>query len=483
LLLVAASIVSLWVIWGRTPPPTAVTIAVLPFTNLSGDAGWDYLGDGLAEELIAAIGQIDPEHLAVVARTSTLAYRGTAKSAAEIGHELGADYLIESSLRAENRHLRITSKLIHAGDQVQVWSESFDREPGSVLELQRELSSAIATRIHVRLSPERLNALARRQTRNPDAYDLYLRGLAFARRRTPETNRRAVDYFTQATAQDPDYTLAWVAIANAYAGSELNGDAPPDEVLPRTKNALAQAVRADPVLPETQHAVGYVSWCCEWDWAAAETSLRRALEGNPRLALAHLHLGHALSQMGRHQEARQAVDRARALDPLEPLMHALSSQVTFQARDYDAALDHARQALALDREFWIGYMMRAQAHEQRGESDLALAALADGARFSGNNSKTLSLRGYVLAQAGRQTEARDVLAALEAASRARYVPPYAFALIHAGLGDHAKALDWLERAYEARDAHLIFLTADAKWDPLRKNPRFEALLERAGFRR
>jgi TolB-like protein/DNA-binding winged helix-turn-helix (wHTH) protein/Tfp pilus assembly protein PilF len=481
--IVTSSIAALWIAWGSMQPPNAVTVAVLPFANLSGDADWDYLGDGLAEEMIAAIGQVDPEHLAVVARTSTLAYRATAKSAAEIGRELGADYLLESSLRAENRRLRITAKLIRARDQVQVWSESFDREPGSVLGLQQELSLAIATQIQVRLSPERLGALARRQTQNPDAYDLYLRGLAFARRRTPEMTRQAIDYFTQATAQDPDYALAWAAIANAYAGSELNGDAPPHEVLPRAKEALAHAVRADPQLSETQYAVGYLSWCCVWDWPAAETSLRRALDGNPRLALAQLHLGHALSQMGRHQEARQAIERARTLDPVDPLVHALSSQVAFQARDYPAALDHARQALSLDREFWIGYMMRAQAHEQLGESDLALDALADGARFSGDNSKTLSVRGYVLAKAGRQKEAMDVLATLEALSRTRYVPPYAFALLHAGLGDHAEALDWLERAYEARDVHLIFLTADAKWDPLRRNPRFEALLERAGFRR
>ena len=212
-------------------------------------------------------------------------------------------------------------------------------------------------------------------------------GLVFAGRRTPETTRRAIDYFSQATAQDPDYALAWVAIATAYAGSELNGDAPPREVLPRAQEAVAHAVRADPNLSETQYAAGYVSWCCEWDWAAAETWLRRALDLNPRLALAHLHLGHALSQMGRHDEARQAIDRARALDPLEPLVHALSSQVTFQARDYEAALTHAQQALALDRQFWIGYMMRAQAHEQRGELDLALDALGDGARFSGQQQQ------------------------------------------------------------------------------------------------
>ncbi len=471
----------LWIAWGRIQIPTAVTIAVLPFANLSGDPEQNYLADGLADETVASLGQVDPEHLAVVARTATLAYKGSTKSAADIGRELGADYLVESSLRAENGRLRITSKLIRGRDQVQVWSESFDREPVSILGLQQELSTAIAEQIRLRLSADRLDALSRRQTRDPEAYDLYLRGLTLANRRTPATTRRAIDYYTQATALDPDYGLAWAGIASAYGASELNGDAPPDLVLPRAKEAAAQAMRVDPELSEAQSALGYIKWCCDWDWPAAETGLRRALELNPRFAMAHLHLGHALSQMGRQSEAEPLMRRARELDPLEPITHALSAQVAFQGRNFAAALEHAQQAIVLDPEFWIGYMMRGQAHEQRGETDLALEALGSAGRFSANNSKTLSLRGYVLAKAGRASEARDVLATLDGVSKTRYVPPYAFALIHAGLGERDVALAWLERAYQGRDVHLIFLTVDPKWDPFRRDPRFETLLERAGF--
>ena len=304
----------------------------------------------------------------------------------------------------------------------------------------------------------------------------------FAGRRTPETTRRAIDYFSRATAQDPDYALASVAIANAYAGSGLNGDAAPREVLPRAQEAVAHALRADPNLSETQHAAG------SWPGVVDDGVLRRrgcvahwiSIRGSrSRICIS----GMSLSQMGRHDEARQAVDRARALDPLEPLVHALSSQVAFQARDYEAALTHAQQTLALDRQFWIGYMMLAQAHEQRGEVDLALDALGDGARFSENNSKTLSLRGYVLAKAGRRQRCPrhddraggrfqdQVCAALRLCVDTR------------GVGRSRTSFEWLERAYEARDVHLIFLTADAKWDPFRRDQRFEALLERAGFRR
>ena len=173
--------------------------------------------------------------------------------------------------------------------------------------------------------------------------------------------------------------------------------------------------------------------------------------------------------------------RARELDPLDVLSHALSSQVAFQGRDGIAAVRHARQAIVLDPTFWIGHMMLGQAHAYDGQTDLALEALADAMRLSGGNSKPTSLRGYLLARTGRVAEAREILRLLEARSKERYVPPYAFALVHAGLGDAASAFAWLDKAYADRDAHLMYLTVDAKWDPYRADPRFQALIARCGF--
>jgi Flp pilus assembly protein TadD len=173
--------------------------------------------------------------------------------------------------------------------------------------------------------------------------------------------------------------------------------------------------------------------------------------------------------------------RARELDPLHPMIHALSSQVAVQAGDYPAALEHARQAIKLDPEFWIGHVMKGQALIHLGQTDSAIEALTMAARFSNNNSKAMSMRGYLLATTGRQSEARELLGALEAASHTRYVPPYALALVTAGLGDKDATFDWLERAYHARDVHLIFLTVDPKWNSLRADPRFQALLSKCGF--
>jgi tetratricopeptide (TPR) repeat protein len=173
--------------------------------------------------------------------------------------------------------------------------------------------------------------------------------------------------------------------------------------------------------------------------------------------------------------------REREVDPLSPLAYALSSQVAYQARDWSSALELASRAIALNGELWIGHQMSGQAHEGLGHADLALHALASAARFSAGNSKALSLTGYILARAGRTAEARDVLVTLEEASRQRYVPPYALALVHAGLGDTDAVFDWLDRAYRAHDVHLMYLPVDAKWEPYRSDPRYGALVARCGF--
>jgi TolB-like protein/DNA-binding winged helix-turn-helix (wHTH) protein/Flp pilus assembly protein TadD len=459
-----------------------VTLAVLPFENLTGDAELRYLADGLTDEAIASLGQMNPERVAVIGRQSMMVYRGNAaKSLAEIGRELGADYLLESSLRAEGRRFRITTKLIRARDQVQVWSQSYDREPTSMLSLQSELSAAIAEQIRLRLSPERLDALARRQTRNPDAYDLFLRGRNFANQRTAATTRKAIEYFDRATALDPDYALAWAGLAEVYGASPINGDAPPLDVWPHAHQAAAQALRSGPERAEAQFATAYVNWMLDWDWSAAESEFRRATILDASHALAHMMLGHLLSQTGRHDLGRSSMRRARELDPLNPMSHVLSSQLEFQARNYQAALDHARRAIALDPEFWIGHMMRGQALERMHLPEPAIEALLKAGRFSAQNSKTVSLRGFVLARAGRGDEAREVLNTLLTAARERYVPPYAEALVHAGLGDREAVFESLDRAYAARDVHLIFLPVDPKWDEYRQDPRFVALLARCGF--
>jgi Flp pilus assembly protein TadD len=377
--------------------------------------------------------------------------------------------------------VRVTATLIRVRDQEHVWSQSYEREPTSLLGLQQELSTAIADQIRVRLSPAHVHGSRSRQTQNANAFDAYLRGRYLESRRTPATNARAIEEYRRAIVLDPNYALAWASLGFTYASSVVNSDARPLEMAPLARDAAAHAVRANPNLAETQLIVGYVNWLLDWDWTAAETALRLAIQCDPSNAPAYRTLGHALSQSGRQSEAAAAMRRARELEPLEPISYALSAQVAFQARDYPAAVELARRAVLTDSEFWIGYVQLGQAYERTGDTDLALVALTDAARFSGGNSKAVSLKGYLLAKSGRANETREVLRRLEADARERYVPAYAMALVHAGFGDRDPVFEWLEKAYAARDVHLIYLPVDPKWDPYRADPRFKALVARCGF--
>jgi TolB-like protein/DNA-binding winged helix-turn-helix (wHTH) protein/Flp pilus assembly protein TadD len=463
---------------GRSTP---VIIAVLPFENISREPDSEYLAAGLAEDTIGSLGRIDPGHISVIGRTTMQAYRGTGKSLAAVGRELGVDYLVESSLRVEGDSVRIRSRLIRVVDQVQIWSESFDKTRGNVLDVQQELSQLIAEQVRANLSPTRRSQAAQSQTANAEAYDQFLRGRAFLYQRNPDAMRRALAAFQRATSLDPEYAMAWAGLAMAHTALTINSDADPRTGRPIAVAAASRAVHADAGLPEAHTALGQVNWLLEWNWVAAEGEFRRAVALDPNSSLTHQSLGHMLSQAGRPKEADPAMRRAREIDPFNPFPHAMSSQVAFQGRNPRAAHALAVRAIELSPGLWIGHQMLGQALEQLGQPDAALEAMAAAIRLSGQNSKPVSLRGYVLARAGRTEEARAVLASLSAAARDRYVPPYAMALVHAGLGDADETFVWLERAYEARDVHLIYLPVDPKWDPLRGDARFVALLARCGF--
>ena len=465
----------------QSDPPARAVLAVLPFENLSADPGRDYLVDGLTEETIAALGQVDPGHLSVIGRTSVMPYKSSKSPVVDISRELQVGYVLEGSLRAEGGRLRIMANLIRVRGQVQVWSWSFDSEPRSVLEFQRELSGVIAQQIRLQLAPARLAALANRQTQNAAAYDMYLRGRHFWHRLTPATTRDALDLYGRATEIDPRYALAWSGIADAHSASPINGDAPPLTALPRARDAVAQALLVQPELSEVQASLGFLKFWLDWDWPAAERAFRRAIDLDPNYALPQRMLGLLYSHLGRPQDALPAMRRARELDPLLAVHHGLSAQVAFAARDYALAAQFARQALVVDPDFWIGHLQFAQACVELHEPDPAERALAAAERSSGGNSKVVSLRGYLYAQQGRTVDATGVLGALMSTSRERYVPPYAIALVYAGLREADRALEWLGRAVDVRDVHLTFLPIDPKWDAYRTDPRFDAILARCGF--
>ena len=467
---------------GAVPKGQLVNVAVLPVVSFDPDPDRQYLADGMTEEVIAAIGQADPERLRVIGRTSMMAYKGTTKPLSEIGAALGAEFLVESSMRSDRSAYRITSRLIRASDQVQLWCESFDNDWGSsVLELQKQLSLAIAKHVSLHLSSERLSAIGTRHPKNHNAYDLYLRGRFLWHRLSGETTRGAIEHYRRAVSLDKDYGLAWAGLAIAFAASPITGDVPAMQVWPAARHAAAEALRSAPDLAESHTAHATVQFWLEWNLPAAAEAFRHALRLDSSDPLAHRTLGIVLAYLGRGQEAQASAEKACQLDPLNAAHFALASQVAFFGRDYRSSLDFAKQAVALDQEFWVGYLQLAQAAERLGEVDVALGALNKAAVFSAENSKVLALRGYLLAQCGRESEAGEILKLLHAKSLRGFVPPYAEALVHAGLNHSEPAIACLHRAFDLHDVHLNFLMVDSKWDSLREDPRVQALIARCGF--
>jgi TolB-like protein/Tfp pilus assembly protein PilF len=456
-------------------------VAVMPFENYSSDPDQEYFSDGLTEETISHLGGMNPDRLGVIARTSSMAYKRTSKSVREIGAELGVDYILESSVRREDSRVRITSQLIRVEDQTHVWTSNYDRDVTSVFAIQRELSAAIARHVGLQLIPDRLIALAGRQTEKVEAHDAYLRGRYFWNQLSAVTTKRAMEYYARAVELDPEYALAWSGMADAYSASPVNADMPPLQVWPRARDAVAHATTSGPGLAEVQTSLGLLKFWLDWDWVAAETAFRKSIALDPCYSLAHRFLGIVLSHMAKHDEASLALRHARDLDPLNATNHALSAQVAFAARDYSVAVQFAQQAITIDPEFWIGYIQLAQASERMSNSEIALDALNNAGRFSSGNSKAMAIRGYICARLGKAKEAHEVLHTFEAVSRERYVPPYAIALVYLGLDLHDSALQWLERAYDAHDVHLVFPPVDPKWDPVRADGRFVDLLRRCGF--
>jgi TolB-like protein/tetratricopeptide (TPR) repeat protein len=470
--------------WFRNPAPAPpVRIAVLPFVQIGDDPDHKYLAEGLGEDTMVSLGMIDPGRLIVVGRTSTLRYQGTAKSMTEIGRELSVDYLVEGAIRTEGQRLRLTAKLIRVRDQALVWSDSYERELTGVLGLQLDVSIAIAEQIRFRISPETRASIERRHTRNAAAYDLYIRGCTLWLHRTPAATQRAIAYYERAIALDPAYALAWSGIADARVASPINGDASPLLIAPLARRTAREAYGSEPNLAEVQTSQALVDFWLDWDWPEAERTLRRAIALNTAYPLAHSVLANVYSHTGRHREAQDEMRRAREVDPLDPFMFAISSQLAFNARDYPGAAAHARETIRLDPGFWVGHMQLGQALAQMGEGGPALESLTRAEQLSDANSKPVSTRGYVLAKAGRTSEAREVLEGLIARSHEQYVPGYAIALVQAGLGDREAMLASLETALAAHDVHLMFLIVDPKWDAHRVDPRFSALLRRCYFMR
>jgi TolB-like protein len=457
-----------------------IMLAILPFENLSGDPAQEYFSDGLSEETIMRLGKMSPHRMGVIARTSSMAYKQTNKSVAQIGQELGVDYVLEGSVRREVDRVRITAQLIRVRDQIHVWAENYDRRLPGILDIHGEIGAAIAAEVKLKLVSEEERQLSRTIHRDPEAHDHYLRGRYHYARSNLLDMQKAVEHFQRATERDPGYALAYSGLADALIVLPITGDVAAHEAFPAAKTAIAQALRLDPDSAEAHTSDATIKFWFDWDFKGAETAARLAIKLNENYLLAHLYLAHVLSNVGRHDEALAAVQQALVLDPLSLITGAMRGQFLYHAGRDSESLEQFKTTLGMESRFWVGQICLAKTYEKLGMYSEALIACDRAWEFSAGNSEALSLAGYVHAVSGDRAKAEGKIQEMLERKKERYVPPYNLALVFAGLGETETGLHWLGEAFEERDVHMTFLR-DHKWDGMRSNAQFQKLLSRVGF--
>jgi TolB-like protein/cytochrome c-type biogenesis protein CcmH/NrfG len=457
-----------------------IMLAVLPFENLSGDPAQEYFSDGLSEETIMRLGQMSPRRLGVIARTSSMAYKQSDKSVAQIGRELGVDYVLEGSVRREGARVRITAQLIRVQDQIHLWAKNYDRQLPGILDIHGEIGAAIADQVKLELLAEEKRQLTRNAPQDPEAHDHYLRGRYHYARFNLFDAQKAVAYFQQATERDPSFGLAHSGLADALMVFTLSGDVATNEVLSTAKSAIEQALRLDPESAEAHTSDASIKFWFDWDFKGSELACQRAIQLNQNYSLAHVYLAHVYSNTGRYDEALATIQQATVLDPLSLFVGAMRGQFLYHAGRDSESVQQFNATLGMESRFWIGQICAAKVYEKLGMYSEALVACERALEFSGGNSEALSIAGYVHAVGGDRAKAEGYIQQMVERNRERYVPPYNVALVFAGLGEHESALHWLGEAVAERDVHMPFLL-DHKWDRMRSNLRFREIAARVGF--
>ena len=455
------------------------SIAVLPFQNTSGEPDSEYLSDGMAESLINSLSRLP--HLSVKSRSSVFRYKGKEVEPQKVASELSVQAILNGRVVQRGDDLTLYLSLVDGQTGNQLWGEQYNRKLTDLAALQNEIARDVSQNLRARLSSADEQKLAKNYTENAEAYQLYLKGRYFWNKRSPEGHRKSIEYFNQAIEKDPNFALAFLGLADAYASLPFDSDVPPREAYPKAKAAATRALEVDAKLAEAFSSLAAVKFNYDWDFPGAEEELKRAIGLNPNDAIVHQRYGRYLSLMGRHQEAIAEAKRARELDPLSLLINALVGDTLFYAHQYDQAIEELRKPLEIEPNFWIAHLYLGKAYEQKRMYSESIAELQKARDFSGDISEPISMMGYVYAVSGRRSEAQQALNELKERSKQRYVPPYDIAMVYVGLGDKEQAFQWLDKAYEDRNQFMTRLKTEPKFDSLRSDPRFADLVRRVGL--
>jgi len=454
------------------------SIAVLPFTNVAGDANTDYLSEGITESLIGNLAHV-PE-LKVKSRNSVFHYKGKDVDMQKVGNELDVSALVSGRVVPRGDTIEVSAELTYVRDNTEIWGQHYSGKNTEIISLQQQIAGDIAEKLRSKLSKSERQLVAKQGTQNPEAYELYLKGRYYWNKRTLPDLETALSYFNQAIAKDPGYALAYSGLADAYAVLGTNGVLQPDDVFPKAKAAALKALESDDTSSEAHACLGQIMRFYDWDWAAAESELKRAIQLNPSYASAHQWYAQLLSSQGRHEEALAEIAMALQLDPLSARVNATVGLLLSRAGKHDEAVVELRKTAELFPSDPTPHVYLAGAYLQTSLNDQAVAEI-DKAKALGDLPETDTLLGTIYAEAGRKSEALRVLNEWKELSKEKYVPATRIASIEVALGEKEEALRSLEKAYKQRDSQLAYLQNPKSYGPLRSDPRFQDLLRRMNF--
>jgi eukaryotic-like serine/threonine-protein kinase len=449
------------------------SIAVLPLQNNSGNADSEYLSDGLAESLIYRLSQL-PD-LKVSSASSVMRYKGQAVDPKKIAGELGVQAVLSGRLTQRGDNLSISVELIDAATNNTIWGEQYERKMSDLLATQREIAMTISQKLQLKLTGDE-KGITKKYTNDNEAYQLYLKGRFQWNKRTISSLKAAVEQYNQAIERDPGFALAYSGLAETYVLFANYEVASAADSMPRAKAAALRALELDDSLAEAHTALAWYYFTYEWDLAAGEKGLRRAIELNREYATAHQWLAELLAQTKRPEEAMVASRRAQEIDPLSPIISFNSGWHHYLTRRYDEAISDFNRTISLYPEFGVAHAGLCWAYERKGDMNSAIPSCRKAAELGGSYER--GSLGLALARAGQRDEAARILEELKAEGGRKFVPSIALAIVYMGLGAKESALQYLEKEVAERGYWASTMSVDPVLDELRSEPRFKALLKK-----
>jgi serine/threonine protein kinase/Tfp pilus assembly protein PilF len=460
-------------------PKSTASIAVLPFEDMSPQKDQEYFCDGIAEELINALSHIKDLH--VVARTTAFSFKGAKQDLREVGRKLNVNTVLEGSIRKAGNRLRITAQLIDVVNGYHLWSEKFDREMGDIFAIQDEISMGIVENLKLKLLPAEKAAIEKRYGRDPEAYNLYLRGLYFFNKATPEGFEKGLQYFREAIDRDPSFALPYTGVALVFLTYGMLSILPPTEILAKSKAASSKALALDDSLAEAHFVAAGIAHTLEWDWKAAENHFEKALALNPRMAICRTYYAWFLTAMGRFDEAIKQVKKAQEIDPLTPLYYAMGVGIHLTAGKLDEGIEQFHKAIELEPNFALAYMHAGRIYFAKGMLDEARSAFEKALRLVPYWDVVEICLAWIHDLQGERKKAEKVLEDLIERKKRMNVSSSTLAAFAYHLGQHEKAFAFLEMAFEERDGLMSYLQVFAEWAELRSDERIKPLLRRMNF--